>query len=354
MSTPQSKPGRRWRHRVARAGLVCLGLVVLFFVFTFVYARLSDARALADVPQDSLLVDVGGRNIHLHALGLEHNGPAVVLLPGFSGHSAAWAAVQPELAKTMRVYAYDPAGFAWSDPPPQPLTPSWMADDLHAALTVLGENKVILVAFSGGALTAYNYYHRYPDPPVAGLVWVEGDAMIPGDLDWYNGEFFLPLPPSLRPAVVESGLWRVLADLMLTQEKQRIPPATQPLVDWNYWQRVMATSSTRQTAYTVFAMTAAFPVDVQYTASLPLPDRVPVFALHADYGPDLAAMSDPKQIEDFRRLQSQRAEWFKAWAAGTPGGRYIPVANSSHFVVYEQPQIVIEAVQDMVKLASAK
>ena len=41
MSSLQSKPGRRWRRRVARAGLICLGLIVLFFAFTFVYARLT-------------------------------------------------------------------------------------------------------------------------------------------------------------------------------------------------------------------------------------------------------------------------------------------------------------------------
>jgi hypothetical protein len=33
-----------------------------------------------------------------------------------------------------------------------------------------------------------------------------------------------------------------------------------------------------------------------------------------------------------------------------PGGRYIPVAHSSHLMVWEQPQAVIEAIKDMVEL----
>ena len=66
-----------------------------------------------------------------------------------------------------------------SEPAPAPLTPSRIADDLNAVLTQLAEKEVILVGFSGSALYAYNYYHRYPqNPRVAGLMGVNPNFVI--------------------------------------------------------------------------------------------------------------------------------------------------------------------------------
>lgn len=329
-----------------------LGFLILFPIFTFSYAQIKDSWVLTHPPENSLFINIGERNIYLRAMGLDHEGPAMVLLPGFLGNSSAWSIVQPELAKTHRVYTFDPAGFAWSDPAPTPLTPSQIADDLHVVLTQLEEKEIILVAFSGSGLYVYNYYHRYSQegPKIAGLVWVEGDAMIPDEVAAYTGEFPFPLPESLRPVIVESGLWRLLADLLVSQEKERIPEAVQPLVDWDYFDKSLATGGTRQTAYAAFEMASAFPEDVQYTASLPMPTDVPVFVLQADYGPDLASLESEQEREELRQLQRKRSAWFHKFVESTPGGQYILVANSSHLIVWEQPQAVIEAIKDMVEL----
>jgi polyhydroxybutyrate depolymerase len=330
-----------------------LGLLIFTLLIIFTYARVKDWWVLTHLPQGSLLVDIGQRKLHVRAMGLEHAGPAVVLLPGFLGNSAAWSIVQPEIAKTNRVYAFDPACFAWSEPAPTPLTPSQIADDLHAALTELKEKEVILVGFSGGALSVYNYYHRYPqNPRVVGLVWAEGDAMIPEELVWYNGEFPVNIPKAIRPAMVEMGFFRVFADLLVAQENERIPKSVQPLVDWDYLDKTLATGGTRQTAYAAFGMVAAFPEDVKYTAAMPASADVPGFALQADYAPDIAALKTEQEIAELHQLQEKRAAWFQMFAKNTPGGRYIPVANSSHLVVYEQPQTIVTAIRDMLKLVS--
>ncbi len=332
-----------WLRRI---GLALAGVLMLLLAGTFAYARLKDGWVLSHLPEGSRRVDIGQRKIHMRALGLEHGGPAIVLVPGFLGNSSGWAIVQPELAKTYRVYAFDPAGFAWSDPAPTPLTPSEIADDLHATLTQLGETDVILVGFSGGALAVYNYYNRYPaSPRVAGLVWVEGDAMIPEELEWYNGNFPFPLPEALRPAVVELGIWRLLADGLVAQEGQRIPPTVNLPLDRDYWEKALATGGTRQTAYTAFGMVAAFPDDVRATAQMPLPKDVPVFVLQADYEGDLATAKDDQEREALRQLQAKRAAWFHQLAEGSQGGQYRLVSHSNHMLIYEQPQAVVEAIE---------
>jgi len=342
----------RWLYRL---GLGLLGLLVLFLLFTFIYARIQDQRALKGSAEGSLLVDIGGRHIHMRALGLEHDGPAVVLLPCFTCASDVWQAVQPELAKTTRVYAYDLAGFAWSDPPPEPLTPTRIADDLQAVLTELGEDEVILVGFSGGAISVYNYFNRYPhDPEVVGLVWSEGDALTPSELAYYNGEF-LPIPRFLQHALIELGVWRLIVDAFFPDTdalRASLPEPNRSLVDWDYVEAVSATSGTRRAAHAMLDMVVAFPEDVQRTAELPMPESVPVFVLDADYGPDFAELEDPGEIAKLRQLEAERAEWYQALAEKAPDGRYIPVADSSHMVVLDQPQAVIDAIADLTKLVN--
>jgi polyhydroxybutyrate depolymerase len=330
-----------------------LGLLIFLVLFVFTYSRVKDRWVLTHLPQGSQLIDIGQRKLHVRAMGLEYDGPAIVLLPGFLGNSSAWSIVQPEIARTNRVYAFDPAGFAWSEPAPTPLTPTQIADDLNAVLVKLGEKEIILVGFSGGALSVYNYYHRYPqNPRVVGLIWAEGDAMIPEELVWYNGQLPVDIPPALRPVMVEMGFWRVFAELLVGQEHERIPNAVQPLVDWDFLDKALATGGTRQTAYAAFGMVAAFPEDVKYTVAMPPSADVPVFALQADYAPDIAALKTEQEIAELHQLQEKRAEWFQMFVKNTPMGRYIPVADSSHLVVYEQPQAIVAAIKDMLDLVS--
>ena len=55
----------------------------------------------------------------MRGMGLKHDGLAVVLISGFAYGVTSdlgwWAGVQPELAQTMRVYAFDYEGYAWND-----------------------------------------------------------------------------------------------------------------------------------------------------------------------------------------------------------------------------------------------
>ena len=153
MGQPSSAE-RGCTQRAARIAGSAAGILVVLLIFTTVQASILDARAYDAIPETSLLVDIGGRNIHMVAMGLEKDGPAVVLMPCLGCGSGVWRVVQSELAASVRTYACDPAGFGWSDPYPGTLTMSQSADDLHAALVALGEEEVILVPFSGSGLTA--------------------------------------------------------------------------------------------------------------------------------------------------------------------------------------------------------
>jgi pimeloyl-ACP methyl ester carboxylesterase len=325
----------------------------LFLVSTSIYARVEDAHVPTAAPNDSLLIDVGGRKIHMHAMGREHDAPAVILLPCQGCDSGVWQAVQPTLAKTMRAYAYDPAGFAWSDPSPTSLTYRMVTDDLHAALVKSGETDVVLVAFSAGGITAANYLAKYKEPRVVGIVWVEGDTFTPTGQSVFAGDGGgLPLPVLVMRPLIELGIGRLFYEQTVApMERSLITERAPANFDWDYYDRVSATRSRIRTLHAALDTVENYPDDLRYTASLPRSISVPVFALDADWAPRFASLSGAK-AQTLREQEAIRAEAWRKLAEGTPGGRYIPVANSSHNIPLEQPQVVIDAISNMVKLVA--
>jgi hypothetical protein len=98
-----------WRGLVwMLAGL--LALAVIGAVYQAVATEV-DQRAY---PPPGEMVDVGGHRLHIDCVG--QGSPTVILESGLGTMSADWANVQPEVAKTTRVCAYDRAGTGWSKP----------------------------------------------------------------------------------------------------------------------------------------------------------------------------------------------------------------------------------------------
>ncbi|HQU38021.1 MAG TPA: hypothetical protein PLR65_15670, partial [Anaerolineales bacterium] len=72
------------------------------------YQAVSTKSDQRNYPALGQLVDVGGYKLHIYCLGETVEGsPTVILEQGLGGTSAAWARVQPEIAKSTRVCAYD-------------------------------------------------------------------------------------------------------------------------------------------------------------------------------------------------------------------------------------------------------
>jgi pimeloyl-ACP methyl ester carboxylesterase len=142
-------------------------------------------------PQLQPRVDVGGRRLQINCSGASAaGGPTVVLESGFGHSSSAWARVQPEVAKFARVCSYDRAGLGGSDPAPAPRTAVAFTEDLHALLSnAKVPGPYVLVGHSLGGILARLYASYYP-AEVAGMVLVDsahedepdrGLALIPAD-----------------------------------------------------------------------------------------------------------------------------------------------------------------------------
>ena len=142
------------------------------------------------------LVDIGGgRQMYMECRGT--GSPTVVLVSGFRGSNDDWtnvvdpddsagapkpsdSAVLPEVSSFTRVCAYDRPGTMYTDGTPtnstpviQPTSAKDGTADLHALLTAAEEpGPYVVVAHSWGGLIGYLFASDYPDD-VSGLVLID-------------------------------------------------------------------------------------------------------------------------------------------------------------------------------------
>ena len=129
----------------------------------------TSAKAYAKPAELVSLPD--GRKLNLHCSG--SGSPTVLLESGFGAGASAWYKVQPTLARTTRVCAYDRAGYGFSDPGPLPRDGAATARDLDQALTAAKmAGPFIVVGHSAGGLYARLFAARRPSD-VAGLILLD-------------------------------------------------------------------------------------------------------------------------------------------------------------------------------------
>jgi pimeloyl-ACP methyl ester carboxylesterase len=116
-------------------------------------------------------LESGGSLLHLNEQG--SGGPAVILEAGVAGSSLGWALVQPLLSAFARTCSYDRAGLGFSGRVTGPRTVEQMISDLR---NLLAKAEIpppyILVGHSFGGLLIRAYSNVYPEE-VAGLVFVD-------------------------------------------------------------------------------------------------------------------------------------------------------------------------------------
>jgi pimeloyl-ACP methyl ester carboxylesterase len=125
-----------------------------------VYASTADSVRLAD-----------GRAIHFVCMG--KGSPTVILTAGLGDWAVSWSSVQPQIARTTRACAWDRPGFGLSDASPLAYSSATMTADLEAALSrgrIAG--PYVMVGHSLGAFESLLLADRHPGT-VAGMVLVD-------------------------------------------------------------------------------------------------------------------------------------------------------------------------------------
>jgi pimeloyl-ACP methyl ester carboxylesterase len=271
------------------------------------------------------LVNIGsGRKMYLKCSGTRS--PTVLLVSGLRGSADDWdisdkskPTVFTAVGKFTRVCACDRPGTpvgekpSRSGPVPQPTTAKDAVADLHALLSATGEaGPYVLVGHSYGGLIVRLYASTYPKE-VSALVLI--DALSEGLQDAETSEQWAIQRKLIEGDVRESvalypALERIDVDRSLNQIRAASPLRSIPLV---------VLSADRPWGPQVPSMIAA--------------GKVP-----ADIPPDFGYVTDAAQKKAQERL-----------AKLVPNEKHITNTNSGHEIHKEQPQLVIDAIREVVQ-----
>jgi len=159
------------RHRAAGTA-VAMFAVGLFTAPCHVNAVSTDAMISEHT------ADVAGTKLHYLKAG---DGPAVILLHGYTQTSRMWRPIMPKLAARFTVIAADLPGIGDSAIPADGLDMKTAAIRIHALAQSLGISKARVVGHDIGLMVAYAYAAQFPTE-VEKLVLL--DAFLPGVGDW--------------------------------------------------------------------------------------------------------------------------------------------------------------------------
>jgi pimeloyl-ACP methyl ester carboxylesterase len=331
------------------AGVLALvaGLGALYQIF----GTRRDARLY---PPPGRMVDLGSHRLHVLESG---SGPrTIVMEAGLMSTVLSWSELQQQLAKSYRVVCYDRAGLGWSELGPMPRTADQIVDELRAMLQRAAISPpYILVGHSFGGLTMPLFAARYPEE-TAGMVLVDPVAPAewnpPSEHD--RKQTRIGAKVCRRAALLSRlGILRFVAFLLKAGAKgpggrlvrwiSRGAPAESGSVSSPWFTALPQNEKDMARIFWVhekFALTIASQLE-----NLPASaSRVAEFRVFCD---------KPVVILSARTAPEHRQREHAAMARTLPLGQHVLANNSNHWIMQEQPELVLRAIDHVAQLSTA-
>jgi pimeloyl-ACP methyl ester carboxylesterase len=314
----------KWTKKMLTGFLI---LALSLSALTYVAGVYAKSKLMRENLPPGQLTNVGGYNMHLYCSGI--GGPTVILEAGLNDFHVSWSKVQAEIAKDTRVCSYDRAGLGWSEANPHPRTSEVMTEELHTLLVNSGiEGPYILVGHSFGGIIVRLFAQNYPDE-VAGMVLV----------DSAHEEQVTRLPFLKDSADEFIGQFRTLSAMssfgLMALSPATIPNRGFPDIAYKQYQAVLATTDYFDAS---IAESTAFYSNISPTNAAKLGD-LPLIVLSHGL-PDLD--NDAVVFEqEWIKMQSELANL-------SSNSRQIIAKQSGHYIQLDEPNLVIDAVRELV------
>jgi pimeloyl-ACP methyl ester carboxylesterase len=294
--------------------------ILVFIMCTNPVAVLAQAAPSQKSPEPlGKLVDVGGYRVHLYCTGA--GSPAVVIVG--AGYSFDWGLVQPEVAKFTQVCTYDHSGIGWSDSGPKDSC-DLRVGEVRTALRKAGiTGPYVLVGHSLGGLVSRLYAGHHPDQ-VAGMVFVDHAMIVPPDND--KAPAPPPPPPSATPG----------ASAPTPPGGMESDPNFSKLSSRDRELHLWATSQQRsqaamQTNVDIIPQCSSEADALSKEHPQPLGDK-----------PLVNVSTDEFRDADYVKLQADLLALSK-------NSKEIVAQNSTHFVIIDRPEVVVDAIKQVVQ-----
>ena len=280
-------------------------------------ARTASVETAPIIQMDHISVEVVG------------SGPAVILIPGLASPRAVWDGVTPMVARTHTVYRVQVNGFGGSAPGAN-LAPGVIAGvvaDLHTLIARRRLTGVPVIGHSMGGLAAMMLARDHPADV--------GRLMIVDALPWFA---VLMAPPGveLTQAMVEPRARTMRDSVAAGYGKPLSDAAAQAQT------RGLALRPTSIASMTAWAKTA----DARVTAQAMYEDMT------TDLRTDLPRIAAPITLIYPWNAQAPREmvePFYRRQFAHAPHVTFVPIGDSAHFVMLDQPAAFAAAVTDFLK-----
>ncbi len=297
-------------------------------------------RARHDYQPVGALIDIGGgRRIHLDCRGT--GTPTVVFEAGLDTMGTlSWSAVHDSVAKTTRACTYDRAGIMWSDPAASTTRVEGIAADLHAALAAAHESaSYVMVGHSLGGPYIMEFTKQFGSD-VAGLVFVDAShpdqvarfkQVLGKDLD--GSPLLYKIAAALTPLGVPRLIWPADDPAHVPKAAMAMAAAYGPtslrpmLAEADGISHTFAEAGTFRTLgdRPVVVLTAMKPLDPKILAAI-------------DVTPEQATRFQ----QEWLAMHNEEASW-------SSRSTHRQFADSTHYIQFDRPDAVIEAVHEVVE-----
>ncbi len=295
-----------------------------------------------------------GRLLNVVCMG--RGSPTVILTAGLGDFTGwAWSAVQAGMAKSTRVCAWDRPGFGLSDGSPAPQTVATTVADIEAALTIGKiDGPYVMVGHSLGAYETLLFTDRHRDE-VAGMVLI--DPSFPGQFSVKLSE---PQAPGRSDAEADATAYlrKCAANIRSGELGHDTSDPDKCLAFPLVIPPVMSEALKEKT----LGNPLQYETQASFNSSGPESSRL-VVDPNRDYGAMpltvLSALWEPRIPRSILKVLSPELapeheridRGHQALAALSINGVRQRVPDTGHYVQKDQPQVVIDAVEKVVREA---
>ena len=332
------------KTKIRRIFFILMLVILILALVTLTAGAIAKANLAKRYPAPGQLVDVGGYKMHINCTG--QGSPTVILEAGAMEFSVNWAKVQPEVARFTRVCSYDRAGYGWSESSPHPRTANAQVEELHTLLVNANvHGPYVLVGHSLGGLLVRVYAHNYP-AEVVGMVLVDTTT----EDQYIRLAAAVPKFMEVNKRNTEQGIgqFRIFAFMtstgLIALAPQSVPDPGLPDDALAQYRAALATSKFFETGIAEISgledsFTQARALHITSFGDTPL-----VVFSAGRWEPDPTNYSDAENQqlrEVLRALQSELV-------ALSSDSKQIIAEQSGHHIEYDQPDLVIDAIREMV------
>jgi len=327
---------------LARGLMGIVALIVILAVVGYAYEHYASEQDMKRYPPPGRRIGVNNHKLHLYCTGT--GSPTVILEAAAQSSSLDWGYVQPPIAQLTRVCSYDRAGFGWSelDTGTQPRTAQREANELHSLLLEAGEQgPYVLVGASYGGHIVRLFAHDYPEQ-VSGVVLVDT-----------RPEKLFSIPAIQQQARSAFGPMRVIVflgelglsrPLIATIPEKMIPSAAVPLYKSHPGSYEIVFQ--HKLWYASYAEDQALETsDAQVAAIGPMGNTPLIVIRHGKPWTMFSSLPPQEAEEGEQKWQAFQEEIARQSSAG----QIIVAEASGHGIQVEQPAIIVEAVQQLLK-----